>query len=376
MAANALAEAGAEVTIAEGKPSAGRKFLMAGKSGLNITKSEPFETFIKAFGASAAHLRPMVQDFGPEDTIRFCESLGQAVFTGASGRVFPTAMKASPLLRAWLERLDRQGAVLQRGWRWQGWDGDDTLFETPEGTVLLRPDVTVLALGGASWARLGSDGAWVKHLDGLAELTPFEASNGGFAVEWSPYMTDFFGEPVKSLRLTAGGPTVLGEIMISHKGVEGSGIYHLSPALRKGARLVIDLLPDWPLAKVAARLNRPRGKTTLSNHLRKTLGLPQVKLALLHECAHPLPKETTALAALIKALPLKLSGPLPMDEAISTAGGIQWDSLTMGLELRNRPGVFCAGEMLDWDAPTGGYLITASMATGLWAGRHAAAKIN
>ncbi|MFT7311782.1 MAG: putative flavoprotein (TIGR03862 family) [Paracoccaceae bacterium] len=372
MAAEALARNGHSVTIAEAKPSPGRKFLMAGKSGLNITKDEPQDSFARSL-SPAGPLAPMLTRFGPVQATDFAEALGQSVFTGSSGRVFPKSMKASPLLRAWMARLDGMGVTLKTRWRWVGWDKGETLFDTPQGRVTLEPDVTILALGGASWARLGSDGLWTGALqEAGATVTPFQGTNVGFNVAWSAHMTTHFGTPVKSVRLTAGGPTTLGEFIVSRSGIEGSGIYALSSALRTGAPLKIDLMPDWSTDKITQSIARPRGKTNLTNHLRKVLKLPPVKLALLRECAHPLPENPRTLANIIKSLPLPIAGPRPMDEAISTAGGLSWDSLTPELMLKARPGVFCAGEMLDWEAPTGGYLITACLATGLWAGEHAA----
>jgi uncharacterized flavoprotein (TIGR03862 family) len=375
MAAQALAEAGLSVTVAEAKPSLGRKFLMAGKSGLNITKGETPERFAARI-MPAAPMAPMLNAFGPQEAQDFATALGQEMFTGSSGRVFPTAMKASPLLRAWLARLDTLGVRFERRWRWQGWDGADTLIDTPEGPRRLRPAVTVLALGGASWARLGSDGAWVPHLVAAgARVAPFRPANMGFGVDWSPHMSRHFGAPLKPVALSAGGQRVLGEAVISSKGLEGSAVYAISGAVRDGAALMLDLAPGLAEATLAQRLARPRGKASLTNHLRKAGRLDPAKIALLRDWSTILPQDPGALAARIKALPARLTGPRPMDEAISTAGGIAWDSLDSGLMLGARPGVFCAGEMLDWEAPTGGYLITGCLATGLWAGRHAADRV-
>ncbi len=367
MAAGALADAGLAVTLAEAKPTLGRKFLMAGKSGLNLTKDEPLEDFLAAYGTARDWLAPMLRDFGPAQVQDWARRLGQEVFTGSSGRVFPVAMKASPLLRAWVRELDGKGVRFNMRWRWQGWQGGALLFETPQGRQEITADVTVLALGGASWARLGSDGEWAEWIGG--PLAPFRPANMGFRREWSRFMAPHFGAPVKPVRLTVGDMSVTGEFVVSKNGIEGSAVYAVSAALRDGGRLVLDLLPDLPLAQVEKRLAKPRGKNSLSNHLRKTLGLKGVKVALLRECG-PLP-EGTALAARIKALPLALDGPAPLDQAISTAGGVMRGALD-GLMLKDRPGVFCAGEMLDWEAPTGGYLLTGCMATGLAAGRQAA----
>jgi len=373
MAAEALADAGRSVLIAEAKPSPARKFLMAGKSGLNLTKDEPFKTFLTAYGSSAPALELMLAQFGPAEVQRWAQELGQSVFTGSSGRVFPRAMKASPLLRAWLARLDETGVQLQSRWRWLGWDGDAALFDTPDGPQRVTAGVCVLALGGASWARLGSDGQWADFLGHAGvPLAPFQASNMGFTVDWSPHMQRHFGAPVKGVALRAGDQVVRGEFVVSQRGVEGSGIYAVSQAMRDGAALSVDLLPDLSVDQIATRLARPRGKQSLANHLRKALKLSPVKQALLMEFARPLPDDPAKLADTIKALPLRHTGPRPMDEAISTAGGVCWEAMTDTLMLRDRPGVFCAGEMLDWDAPTGGYLITGCLATGLWAGQAAA----
>ncbi|MBV2358834.1 TIGR03862 family flavoprotein [Thalassococcus sp. CAU 1522] len=373
MAAEALLTRGVPVVLAEAKPSVGRKFLMAGKSGLNLTKIEPAERFHAAYGSSAEALRPMLDAFGPEQVKAWTEALGQKTFAGSTGRLFPTAMKASPLLRAWLARLDAAGLDRRTRWRWTGWDGDATTFDTADGAMSLTPAVTVLALGGASWARLGSDGLWAGILSGSGVgLAPFQPSNAGLRVSWSGHMHPHFGTPLKAIALRAGPLASRGEAMLSARGLEGGGLYPLTPALRDGAALEIDLLPDLSLDEVARRLSRPQGKQSLTAHLRKTLKLTPPALALLQECARPLPRDPAALAGVIKALAVPHEGPRPMDEAISTAGGVPFAELDAGLMLRRKPGVFCGGEMLDWEAPTGGYLLTACMATGSWAGRHAA----
>lgn len=367
MAAEVLGGAGVSVTVADAMPSVGRKFLMAGKSGLNLTKQEGEEAFLNAFGPDLhPTLHAALADFGPAEVMAWAAGLSQPLFTGSTGRVFPKAMKASPLLRAWLGRLDSYGVTLQTRWRWQGWDQGAVAFDTAGGPAQMQPDVTILALGGASWARLGSDGAWVRHVPGLT--TPLAPANMGFVVPWSDHMTRHFGTPVKSLALHAGAVMSRGEIVISATGIEGGGIYAISRALREGAPLRLDLMPDWPLAKVHTALQKPRGKTSLTNHLRKVLRLDPVRLALLAEFGRPFPDD---LAPLIKALPVNHHGPRPMDEAISTAGGLRFDALTDGLMLHDRPGVFAAGEMLDWEAPTGGYLITACLATGRLAAKGA-----
>lgn len=365
MAADALAAAGRRVRVAEAKPSVARKLLMAGKSGLNLTRDEPFENFLARYGDKAEALRPMLEAFGPDDVKAWAEGLGQPLFTGSTGRVFPRAMKASPLLRAWLDGL---GVEFVSRWRWQGWDGGDVVFDTPEGVQRLNPRVTVLACGGASWARLGSNGAWAGFLP-KADLAPFKPANMGFEVPWTAHMERFFGQPVKGVMLRAGEAQSRGEFVISKAGLEGGGLYEVSGALREGARLEVDLLPDLDVEVVRTRLMRPRGKASLSNFLRKALKLDPVKQALLREWAHPLPDD---LAPVIKALAAPPLVPRPMDQAISTAGGLRFEALENTLMLRDRPGTFAAGEMLDWEAPTGGYLLTACLATGLWAGRAAA----
>ena len=373
MAADALASAGCSVTVAEAKPSPARKLLMAGKSGLNLTKAEDPETCLGAYAEGSNHLRPMLSVFGPDDVIRWAEGLGQATFTGSTGRVFPTAMKASPLLRSWLARLDAMGLERHTRWRWTGWDGEETRFETPDGPLALRPRVTVLALGGASWARLGSDGEWTGHFAGQGiEVSPFQPANAGLCVDWSEHMAPQFGAPLKGVAFRAGGLISRGEAVISARGLEGGGLYPLSPALREGAALAIDLAPDVSEEALAARLAKPRGKQSLSNHLRRALKLSPAARALLMECARPLPEDPGTLARTVKALELPHQGLRPMDEAISTAGGVAFAALDEGLMLTQRPGCFVAGEMIDWEAPTGGYLLTACFATGLWAGRHAA----
>lgn len=376
LAAGELAAAGHRVLVAEAKPSLGRKLLMAGKSGLNLTKEEAPQAFLDAFAEAASWLAPMLAEFGPAQVRLWAEGLGQPLFTGSTGRVFPEAMKASPLLRAWLARLADLGVETRSRWRWTGWDGEALSFGTPDGATQVVPAVTVLALGGASWRRLGSDGAWAPLLAACGvEVAPFAAANAGVAVDWSPHMAAHLGAPLKNVAFRAGAYFSRGEAAISQRGLEGGGLYSVSRGLREGAPLWLDLLPDLGAAAVADRLAAPRGKASLANHLRKRLGLPPAQIALLNEFARPLPQDATALAALIKALPVRHSGLRPLDEAISTAGGVRQDALDGALMLKALPGVFCAGEMLDWEAPTGGYLLTACLATGRWAGRGAAAYL-
>jgi uncharacterized flavoprotein (TIGR03862 family) len=372
MAAEELARAGRRVVIAEAKLTPARKFLMAGKSGLNLTKDEPAPGFLTRYREAASWLAPMIADFGPTDVEDWSRDLGQPVFTGSSGRVFPVAMKASPLLRAWLARLGANGVTLRTGWRWAGFQGGALAFDTPDGATILHPAVTVLALGGASWSRLGSDAAWVPWLASKGvDIAPWQPANMGFLVNWSPHMARHFGAPVKGAALKAAGQVERGEFMISARGLEGGGIYAVSRTLREGAALTIDLMPDLPEQTIATRLDRTRPGESLTNRLRK-LGLSPVAAALALEFGKP-PAESAALAAHLKALPVALAGPRPLDEAISVAGGITAAALTPDLELRVLPGIFACGEMLDWEAPTGGYLLTACLATGRWAG-HAAAR--
>lgn len=369
MAADVLAGAGRRVLIAEAKPSPARKFLMAGKSGLNLTNNASQKAFLAAYGPAAQHLGPMLEAFGPAQIEAWASDLGQKLFTGSTGRVFPVAMKASPLLRAWLARMQSNGAVMRRNWRWAGWANGALAFVTPDGPRQVAAAATVLAMGGASWQRLGSDGAWVPLLQTRGvEITPFQPSNMGFAVNWSAPMSRFFGKPVKSVALRAGDISHRGEFVISSRGVEGGGIYAVSQNMRAGQSLHIDLLPDRPFEAVHSALEKPRGKQSTANFLRKALNLSDVKRALLMEFGRPLP-DGAQLAGLIKNLPLQHEGPFPMDEAISTAGGVSWASLDRDLMLKQIPGVYCAGEMVDWEAPTGGYLLTACLSMGHHAGR-------
>ncbi len=368
MAAETLANAGHRVVVAEGKATVGRKFLMAGKSGLNVTKAEAQPAFLAHY--RSAWLDPMLADFGPEHVVQWCKDLGQPVFTGSSGRVFPVAMKASPLLRAWLVRLLAAGVDIRTGWHWAGFDGDALVFDTPQGREGLTPAVTVLALGGASWARLGSDAAWVPWLQARGvDMAPFKPANMGFCVDWSQHMARFYGLPVKGVALLAGKQRERGECVVSKRGLEGGGIYAVSRAVREGAVLELDLMPDVAFGDVVLRLSRMRTKETTANQLRK-LGLAPVAVALVMEFGRGQP-----LADAVKRLKVVHLGPRPMDEAISVAGGVAQSAVTDNLELRAIRGVYVCGEMLDWEAPTGGYLLTGAWATGRWAGIAAAKAI-
>ncbi len=368
MAAEELAKAGRRVVVCEAKSSPGRKFLMAGKSGLNITKNQDFYAFSKAY--DCPEMQPMLAEFGPDAVMDWCRGLGVAVFTGSSGRVFPEAMKGSGLLRAWLARLEGLGVERRTRWRWMGFEaGSDVefVFQTSDFLQVLRPAVTVLALGGASWARLGSDAAWVPWLaDKAVEIEGFRPANMGFCVDWSGHMAKFYGQAVKGAALCVGDRRERGEFVISAKGLEGGGIYAVSRDLREGAGLVLDLMPDVSGAVVAERLGAMKSSETLANRLRK-LGLSAPALALVMEFGRDLPPEHS-----VKALPIRLGPPRPIDEAISVAGGVRFSAVTADLELRALPGTFVCGEMLDWEAPTGGYLLTGCLATGRWAGRAAA----
>ncbi len=372
MAAEELARAGRRVVIAEAKPTAGRKLLMAGKSGLNLTKAEPPDQFLRQFGQSAERMAEMLENFGSDATQAWARELGQPLFTGSTGRVFPTAMKASPLLRSWLQRLATMGVELRTRWRWCGWDGQEYSFMTPDGMQTIAPKVVVLALGGASWPQLGSDGAWVAWLQGRGvEVAKLAPANAGIAIDWSDHMARHFGSPIKGVCLRAGDIVSRGEFVLSYRGLEGGGIYSLSPAIRAGHALTLDLLPDLPEATIESRLSNPRAKTSLNNHLRKKLNLSAAKIALLMEFARPLP-HGPALARLLKSLPIRYAGLRPLAEAISTAGGVAWNGVGQDLMLTALPGVFVAGEMLDWEAPTGGYLLTGCLSSGRWAGQNAA----
>jgi len=374
MAAEQAAQAGMRVAVAEAMPSPARKFLMAGKSGLNLTKAEKPEAFLQYFDAISS-LKPILSKFGPAEVIGFAEGLGQEVFTGSTGRVFPIRMKASPLLRAWLARLDALGVVLLRRHRWIGplTPHEQHLFETPKGKVPLTAGALILALGGASWARLGSDGAWQRAVAAVGvPIVPVQASNVGMQRAWSAHMQPFFGQPVKNVELTVAGQRSHGEFVITQSGVEGGAIYALGRMLRQSPLAQIDFAPQLSVQVLRAMISNRKPKDSLGNFLRKSVKLDATKRALLFELTRPMPRDTEGLVTAIKAAPLTLAGSRPIDEAISTAGGLSWEALTPELMLKDVPGVFCAGEMLDWDAPTGGYLITACLATGRWAGRAAA----
>ncbi len=376
-AAEQLAASGHTVTIYDQMASPARKFLLAGRGGLNLTHSEPLATFRTRYGAAEPWLAPMLQAFPPEALAAWCEGLGQSVFTGSSGRVFPTAMKAAPLLRAWLRRLEGLGVRLLTRHRWLGWAPDGALrFASPQGESLIRPAATLLALGGASWPRMGSDGGWVPLLRAsgvaVADLRP---SNCGVVVPWSEILLRRHeGQPLKRIALTLAGRTVRGEAVLTRQGLEGGALYALSAPLRAAldasgtTTLHIDLRPDMDAATLSARVDIARGGRTLPNFLRQSANLSPVSIALVQEALH-CGAPPTPLSALIKALPIRITAMQPIDRAISSAGGILLAELDDHLMLRRLPGVFAAGEMLDWEAPTGGYLLQACFSMG----RHVAA---
>ncbi|MDB5371108.1 MAG: family flavoprotein [Roseomonas sp.] len=378
MAAETIAAAGHPVRVFDRMPSPARKLLMAGRGGLNLTHSEPLERFLAQYAAAAPHLAPAIRAFPPADLIAWAEALGQEVFTGSSGRVFPRALKASPLLRAWLARLGGQGVRLLPRHEWLGLTADGALrMGTPDGEQAIRPAATILALGGASWPRLGADGGWAGLLPGVP-VAPFRPSNMGFLISWSEvFRQKFEGTPLKRIALSFAGRTVRGEAIVTAQGIEGGAVYALSAALRDAiaaegsATLLLDLRPDLDAATLASRLDEPRRGQSLSTFLRKAAALPPVAIGLVQEALHG--GATAPLPELIKALPLRLDAPQGLERAISSAGGIGFAALDEHFMLRAHPGLFVAGEMLDWEAPTGGYLLQACFATGRTAGAGAVA---
>jgi uncharacterized flavoprotein (TIGR03862 family) len=385
MAAETLAQGGARVTVYDAMPSVGRKFLMAGRGGLNLTHSEPLDALLPRYREAQSQLAASIEAFPPERLRAWCEELGQPTFVGSSGRIFPKALKASPLLRAWLRRLDASGVQFSLRHRWTGWDDNGRLrFQTPEGDSVIEAHATVLALGGASWPRLGSDGGWVESLDAKGvKVSPLKPANCGFTVAWSDIFRDRFeGEPLKGIALSFGGHSVRGEAVITRDGIEGGAIYALSAELREAilasghATLHIALRPDADTGDLIARLSAPRGKQTFTNWLRKAASQSPVGIGLLQEAAIAsgvtlASMSPEALAARINAVSVHLTGIASIARAISTAGGIGFDELDADFMLRRLPGLFAAGEMLDWEAPTGGYLLQACFATGAAAGRGA-----
>jgi uncharacterized flavoprotein (TIGR03862 family) len=389
MAAEVLARDGVRAAVYDAMPSAGRKFLLAGKGGMNLTHSEPLASFAGRYGARSDRIAPMLGGFGPDALREWAHGLGVETFVGSSGRVFPTGMKAAPLLRAWLHRLRELGVRFHMRHRWVGWDSsadhaDALRFATPDGERIVRADATVLATGGGSWPRLGSDAAWVPLLrERGIQVAPLQPSNCGFDANWSAYFQErFAGQPVKSVAIgmASGHDGTMqyrqGEFVVTATGIEGSLVYALSALLRDAlaangeVTIRLDLAPGWSEERVVGELTRPRGARSMSSHLQSRLHITGVKLGLLREC---LPKEAFAdpaqLGRAIKALPLRLARTRPIEEAISSAGGVAFEALDANLMAEPLPGVFCAGEMLDWEAPTGGYLLTACFASGVTAGR-------
>ncbi len=384
MAAEALAQAGLTVEVFDAMPSVGRKFLLAGVGGMNITHSEPYPAFVGRYAERQDNIDALLRDFDAEALRQWIHGLGIETFVGTSGRVFPTDMKAAPLLRAWLKRLRDSGVVIHTRHRWLGWNAEGALrVAYPQGERLLAPAVVVLALGGGSWSRLGSDGSWqVLLAERGVDISPLQPSNCGFEVAgWSALLKEkFAGAPLKNIALSVPGSAPRkGEFILTAQGVEGSLVYALSAPVREAinrtgqGQLLLDLLPDKPVDKVAQALARPRGSRSMAKHLHSQLGIDGVKAALLRELTEQATVAAPdALARAIKALPITLVRTRPLDEAISSAGGVRFEALDEGLMLQSMPGVFCAGEMLDWEAPTGGYLLTACFASGLRAGRAAA----
>jgi uncharacterized flavoprotein (TIGR03862 family) len=373
MAAETLSRSGHAVTIYEAMPTVARKFLLAGKSGLNITHAEDYALFTTRFGDASERLRQALDAFTPDDIRTWAEGLGTATFTGSSGRVFPKAMKASPLLRAWLRRLETQGVHIQTRHRWCGFAEGGYLFETPDGEKTIYCDAALLALGGASWPRLGSDAAWVPWLrEKGVEIRDFQPANCGFDVDWSEtFATRFAGEPLKSVTATSDAGTLPGEFVITGNGIEGSLVYAHAASLRDqlerdcASALIVDLAPGRTADRLSRDLAKQDSKASFTNRLRKGAGIDGVKAALLRELTDDADRsDPDRLASLIKSLPIPLLRPRPIDEAISSAGGIRWSGIDEHYMLKALPGAFVAGEMLDWEAPTGGYLLTACMATG------------
>ena len=385
MAAETLAQGGAQVDVFDAMPSVGRKFLLAGKGGLNLTHAEDMADFLRRYGHRQTDIGRWIYEFNPLNLRQWAKNLGIETFVGTSGRVFPTDMKAAPLLRAWLHRLRSKGVRFHMRHRWTGWQDNALRFSSPDGEILKRADAVVLALGGASWPQLGSNGAWVPLLKAKGvHIAPLEPSNCGFDVTWSDHFkSNFAGEPLSPVAVTftneSGDPTRrLGQFVVTEHGVEGSLIYALSGLLREqikaqgSTQIHLDLLPDLPLHRAVQHCEHPRGSRSVAGHLQSRLNLRGVKTALLRElCTPETLQEPVLLANAIKSLPVTLLAPRPIDEVISTAGGVKLEAMSRNLMLKEYPGVFCAGEMLDWEAPTGGYLLTASFASGKVAGKGA-----
>ncbi len=385
MAADVLSKAGGRVTVFDHNARPARKFLMAGRGGLNLTHSEALESFLTRYGSASQWLAPSIRAFPPQRLREFCAELGEPTFIGSSGRVFPKSFKASPLLRAWLARLSRQGAQFQMRCSFLGFLDDGGLrFRQGETETVLFPQATVLALGGASWPRLGSSGAWVDAFSALGvKIAPLAPANCGALIDWSVHFREHFeGRPIKTIRISHAGASFRGDLVATRLGLEGGPIYALASKLREtvakeaAAVVYLDLRPDLDEAEIARRLTRETGKQSLSTFLRKSLGLGKIEIALLRESQREsLPRDRAELAAPIKKLPLTVKGVAGFERAISSSGGIEFDELDSALMLKKRPGVFVAGEMLDFDAPTGGYLLQTAFATGFAAGQGAARRL-
>jgi uncharacterized flavoprotein (TIGR03862 family) len=387
MAAEAAVAAGVTVDLYDAMPSVGRKFLLAGKGGLNLTHSEPMESFLSRYGASRAFIEPSIRSFAPSALQAWARGLGVETFIGTSGRIFPTDLKAAPLLRTWLRRLRLNGVRFHVRHRWCGWDEQGRLrFITDDGMLSVRVDAVVLAMGGGSWPQLGSNGEWVKTLsERQVPIVPMKPANCGFDVRWSEHFrTRFAGHPVKTVALVVratDGTAIrhMGEFVVTANGVEGGIVYMGSAAVREmiaaegTATVWLDLTPDRMVKQLTQDLSRPRGKRTVATHLKRCAGITGVKAGLLREVVpNDVFTDPARLAAAIKSLSLTLVAPRPIEEVISTAGGLSFEALDCNFMVRSLPGVFCAGEMLDWEAPTGGYLLTACLATGRLAGGKAA----
>lgn len=380
IAAETLAKAGFAVTVYERKASLGRKFLMAGRGGLNLTHSEPLDKFLLRYNEASPFISPLIEAFRPEDLRNWCEELGEPTFIGSSGRVFPESFKASPLLRSWIKRLETLGVEFKMQRQWTGWNAENhlTFLNQDNSAETVAPETTLLALGGASWPNLGSDGLWTSLLESKnIPISPLRPANCGFHVEWSDIFREkFSGQPLKSISATLGDKTVAGEIMVSQKGIEGGAIYALSSLLRQSLEqhhktiLQIDLRPTLTTDIIIKKLNQPRDKLSFSKYLQRTLGLDALSINLLRESDRQVSYyKPEQLAHLIKYVPVRLESPFPIDRAISSAGGIKLEALDKNLMLKQLRGVFACGEMLDWEAPTGGYLLQASFATGVAAAK-------
>lgn len=384
MAAEVLARGGLSVAVYDHMPSVGRKFLLAGRSGLNLTHSEPLETFASRYGSAAERIGPSIRAFSPADLRAWSTSLSEPTFVGSSGRVFPESKRATPLLRSWLRRLDDLGVRFETRHRWVGWvPGSPSSLRFADSRsgadVDVESDVTIFALGGASWPRVGSDASWTTaFVDAGIEVVPFRSANAGLLIDWSGHVRALAGTPLKNVAVLAGGQRVRGDVMITRSGLEGGPVYTVSASVRDAidggaaANVALDLQPDLTIDRVVARLAGRRAKESMSSALRRALGLSPIAIAVLRESvANALPTDASSLAALVKAVPVVVRGVAPLDRAISSAGGVSLDAVDDHFMLRAMPGTYVVGEMLDWEAPTGGYLLQATFSTAVAAARHA-----